>query len=68
MTGVQYCVIEMDDLFYYLCFIMYVYVCIYSPSAEATHCDPSCIWPPEAILAKTEIMIKDRGAGWENVD
>lgn len=47
---------------------MYVHVCIYSPRAEATHCDPSCIWALEAMLAKAEMMIKDRGAGWDNVD
>lgn len=40
---------------------MYVYVCIYSQSAEGTHCDPSCVWPPEATLAKAEMMIKDGG-------
>ena len=68
MTWVQCCVIEMDALLYYLRFSMYVYVCIHSQSAEGTHCDPSCIWPPEATLAKAEMMIKDRGAGWENVD
>lgn len=54
------------------CFIicvLYVCVCVHIlPSAEGTHCDPSCVWPPEAILAKAEMMIKDRGAGWENVD
>lgn len=44
-------------------FCMNAYVCIYSQSAEGTHCDPRCIWPPEAMLAEAEMMIKDRGGG-----
>lgn len=36
-------------------------MCIYSLNAEGTHCDQSSIWPPEAMLAKAEMMIKDRG-------
>lgn len=40
---------------------MYVHAWIYPLSAEGTHCDPRCIWPPEAMLAKAEMMIKDRG-------
>lgn len=49
-------------------FCICMHVCIYSQTADGTHCDPSCIWPPEAILAEAEMMIKDKGAGWENVD
>lgn len=47
---------------------MYVHVFIQSQRAEVAHCDPDCIWPPEAMLAMAEMMIKDLGAGWENVD
>lgn len=44
-------------------FWMYVYVCINSQSAVGAHCDPGCIWTPEAMLAEAEMMIKDWGGG-----
>lgn len=50
-------------------FSMYVYVCMHPLRAEGTHCDPSCLWPPEATLARAEMMIKDRrldGKMWIN--
>lgn len=46
-----------------ICVWMYVYVCINSQSAVGAHCDPGCIWTPEAMLAEAEMMIKDWGGG-----
>lgn len=66
MTRVHDCVIEIDDPFYHprTC----AHVCVRSQRAEGTHCDPGCVWPPEAMLAAAEMMIKELGVGLENVD
>lgn len=68
MTQAQDCVIEMDDLLYYLRYRTCVHVPVRSQRAEGTHCDPGCIWPPESMLAAPEMMIKELGVGLENVD
>lgn len=63
MTWVHDCVIEIDDPFYYPRLRMYAHVCVRSQRAKGTHCDPGCIWPPEAMLAAAKMMIKELG-GW----
>lgn len=68
MTRVHDCVIEIDDPFYYTRLRMCAHVCMRSQRAEGTHCDPGCVWPPEAMLAAAEMMIKELGVGLENVD
>lgn len=68
MTRVHNCMIEIDDPFDYSRLRTRAHVCRRSQHVEGTHCDPGCIWPPEAMLAAAEMMIKELGVGLENVD